>query len=157
LLPVEVKLHIGRGRIGKARIKPLAIEIVDTIEKYLPPSPGRCEIDNTGEEGLAAEVNSIRMIRFPNQIEASFFAPRSAWILSIDAIHLQSVVSEKAKRLPGYLASCDEVWLLMAAEGDKLFTTVECRKDCGAMFLNLEALPGSSCLAYRVRFMNFSA
>ena len=123
--PVEVKLHINRGRIGKTRIKPLAGEIVDAIERYLPPNPGQCAIDNTGEEGLPAEVDSIRMIRFRNQVAASFFAARSAWILSIDAAHLQRIVDEKAKRLPGYLTRCDEVWLLMAAEGDKLSTTVE--------------------------------
>ncbi|MCE0498487.1 MAG: hypothetical protein LV481_11135 [Methylacidiphilales bacterium] len=125
LPPIEVKLHIGRGRIGKARIKPMVIEIVNAIERYLPSNPGRSEIDNTGEEGLAAEVDSVRMIRFPNQVGVSFFAPRSAWILSIDANHLQNVVDEKAKRLPGYLARCDEVWLLMAAEGDELSTTME--------------------------------
>jgi hypothetical protein len=65
------------------------------------------------------------MIRFPQQTLASFFAPRSAWIPTIDAAYLQRTIDEKATRLQGYLTACDDAWLLMVEEGSNLSNTVE--------------------------------
>jgi hypothetical protein len=123
--PVEVKLYVGRVHIKKANIKALGHQIVEVVMRNLSDDPGITEVDNTGDGCLPEALDSITIIRFPEQTSSSFFAPRSTWLFSIDPTYLQQAIDEKAKRLKRYLIACDEVWLLMVQEGNNLSNTIE--------------------------------
>lgn len=125
LPPIEAKLHLGPCFFSKAGILDFAKRIVELVAKHLPPEVGRCWIDLLNEPDLPQEINSIGLIRFANQTGVTFFAPRGAWITPLASAKLQQTISEKAKRLPGYLTRCNEVWLLLAAAGETLSTTYE--------------------------------
>jgi hypothetical protein len=125
LPPVEVKLFITQQVISKARVQSLTDWIVNAVAKFLPDSPGNAELRNDWTGDFPEKVDLIRMIRFPGQTSSFFFAPRSAWIRTIDPQWLQRKIDVKAKRLPKYLTACSRVWLLLVEEQKGLASTLE--------------------------------
>jgi hypothetical protein len=127
LPPVEVKLHIGHQPIRAARLASLVGEIVSAVQGqvHVGPYPRRVRVDQVGDGQLPIEVNAISLIRFPGQKSASFVASQACWIPSVDSDQLQTKINNKAERLSGYRESCEEVWLLLVAEGNMLSTTVQ--------------------------------
>jgi hypothetical protein len=125
LPPVEVKVFITQRVIPKARVQSLTEWIVNAVENSMPECPGTAELRNDWTTNFAEEVDLIRMIRFDGQTSSFFFAPRSAWIRTIDPQWLQRKIDEKAKRLPKYLTACSRVWLLLVEEQKGLASTLE--------------------------------
>jgi hypothetical protein len=76
------------------------------------------------ERGLPAGVDKI--IVYPGAMPGPQFAPvySNSWEYLTDA-HIDEILTSKEPKIPTYRAKCDEVWLLIYVDGDRMSGWVE--------------------------------
>ncbi|WP_434381536.1 hypothetical protein [Melittangium boletus] len=78
------------------------------------------------ENGLDDVFDKIRVKMAPRGVRGHWFTPDAASIsISAGADFIKKCVSKKEKKIPEYRKFCDEVWLLLVAEGTSISRTFD--------------------------------
>jgi hypothetical protein len=109
----------------------LATEAAETVGRFVPETLfGHVHIDNdqfSGSELLAA-VSSIGVTRVRNARQASRSVV-SAGFISASVQEIRALIAYKDVKVPTYRQRCDEIWLLIVADGASISSTVDLSED----------------------------
>ena len=111
----------------KADVSRMAVSAAETIAEYVPQGifeSTRIAGNDLVETPLHTFVSSIHITRVRNRPQASWSSIVAGFI-SVATNELQQLVVSKGIKVPKYLQRCDEVWLLIVADGSNISSTAE--------------------------------
>ena len=111
----------------KADVPEIAANVAETVERYVPNAVfERTQIsgDNFLHTLANMYLDSIHITRVRNTGQA-IWASIGAGFVSVSAPELQSILTSKNSKVREYLQRCDEVWLLIVADGQYISSTGE--------------------------------
>ena len=129
-LMVHFLLHSDR-HLRKAAVPDIAARAAKIVGQYKPQILfGRIRIAGNEllDTALQAFVNSISVTRVRNKQQA-LWSSIDAGFVSVPASELQELIASKNAKVPDYLQRCDEVWLLIVANGGYISSTAELPED----------------------------
>lgn len=111
----------------KAEVPVIAANVADLVERHVPEAVfERTQIsgDNFMHTPAHEYLDSIHVTRVRNTQQV-IWAPIWAGFVSVSALELQRILTSKNSKVREYLQSCDEVWLLIVADGRYISSTGE--------------------------------
>lgn len=109
------------------RVEDIAAALVNVIVENLHGlgSQGKtiylCETENVMFENV---VSSIRLIKVQNAT-SSVWGFVEAGFIPINHEEIQHIIDNKNGKIENYRKDCDEVWLLIVAEGNRISSTID--------------------------------
>jgi hypothetical protein len=113
--------------LRKADVPRMAVSAAKIIAVHMPQNifeSTRIVGDKLVGTPLHALVSSIRVTRVRNRRQASW-SSIVAGFMSVTTNELQQLIASKSINVPEYLQRCDEVWLLIVADGSYISSTAE--------------------------------
>ena len=105
----------------------IATSAAEVVEQYIPQTlfgHTRISSDRFSNTLLCTFVSSINAMRVRNDRQA-LWSSISAGFVSVSEDELQRLLASKATKAQGYLQDCDEMWLLIVADGRYMSSTAE--------------------------------
>lgn len=105
--------------LTSSRVKPLIYNIAKLININMPEE-GKIvflSLRNIKGNEFPSELIGLSIYRSTKIDSTSVSTTRGAWENIIKTDELKNIIDEKEKKLPLYRDKCDEVWLLIVAEG----------------------------------------
>ena len=106
--------------LTSSRVKPLIHDIVELISIHMPEKEGKnisLRSRNFKKDEFPNELIGLYIYRSAKIDSTSVNVTRGAWEIPIKIDELKNIITEKEKKLHLYRDKCDEVWLLIVAEG----------------------------------------
>jgi len=102
-----------------SRVKPLIYDIVGLINIHMPEEGKSVFLSskNFKRNEFPSELIGLSIYRSTKIDSTSVTAFVATWENSIEVDELKNIIVEKEKKLPLYRDKCDDVWLLIVAEG----------------------------------------
>lgn len=102
-----------------SRVKPLIYEIGKLVSVNMPGEGKIVFLNSKNFKGnkFPSELIGLSIYRSIKIDSTSVSATRGAWEIPIKIDELKNIITEKEKKLTLYRDKCDEVWLLIVAEG----------------------------------------
>jgi hypothetical protein len=114
-------------QLPKIRVPDLAADAATTVRRFVPETlfkSVRVDSDQFTGALLQAVVSSIRVTRVRNARQASW-SPVGAGFVSASVNEIRDLIASKDTKAPAYLQQCDEVWLLIVADGTNISSTLD--------------------------------
>jgi len=111
----------------KADIPVIAANVAETVERHVPDAIfERTQISGDSFVHTPAHMylDSIHVTRVRNARQ-TIWASIGAGLISVSAPELQVILTSKSLKVREYLQRCDEVWLLIVADGQYISSTGE--------------------------------
>ena len=111
----------------KADVPVIAANVAEAVERHIPEAlfeRTRISGDDFAHTPAHTYLDSIYVTRVRNERQ-TIWASIVAGFISVSAPELQSVLISKGPKVREYLRRCDEVWLLIVADGKYLSSTGE--------------------------------
>jgi len=116
-VPTRTKILFRNVRgIKQKQRKMIASDLADFVQFNMlksskkPFTQIRLEPDNPA-------VSAVHVTVMPKDFENHYFIPRAGWMKNDASEEIAKAVKAKSKKVTGYLKKCDEVWLLIVADG----------------------------------------
>lgn len=110
----------------QSEVEEIANEAVELIAKNIPSEIYgifQVESSDLDDKKITYYVSSIHITRVNNTNEA-LWTYVSAGFISITPNEVQQIINKKDKKVPEYLNKCQEVWLLVIADGIYISSSV---------------------------------
>ena len=110
----------------KTDVAKLALVAVSTIMKHIPNELFESiEIENKelAQTPLKEFVRKIRVTKVRNEKQALWSSIESGWI-SVQSDEIQEIISSKSIKVEKYKEKCDEIWLIIVADGQHISSNV---------------------------------
>ncbi len=122
--------HSGR-HLRKADVPNIGASAAKIVGKYIPQTlfgSTRIAGKELKDTALQAFVSSISVTRVRNK-QRALWSSVDAGFVSVPAIELQELLASKNAKVSDYLQRCDEVWLLIVADGGYISSTADLPED----------------------------
>lgn len=128
LPPVHVSVHFNDQYVlNKTAIQLLAAQIVTWAAARVPRIGESFEeqYDWVNRDYFPEHLHSLRIYRHAPLAEARFSAPDADYAPQLDAANVEHRLQSKNSRHRQYLRKCDEAWLVIGFNTDRLSTTFQ--------------------------------
>jgi len=125
--PLDVLVHFSpHAVLGKASLDPLAERLANLISRNLPQAGEWYseEYDWINREWFPEEVSHVRVARFGHRSWSLWRPSGVGFVPDVTPELVQAAIDRKATDIDNHRASCDEVWLLVIADGFSISTTM---------------------------------
>jgi hypothetical protein len=115
----------------KADVPAIVTSAAKIIAEHMPQNifeSTRIAGNKLSSTPLHAFVSSVHVTRVRKRRQASW-SYINAGLISVSANELQQSIASKNTKVPEYLQRCDEVWLLIIADGGYIYSTAELPED----------------------------
>lgn len=129
-LMVHFLWHSHR-HLRKSEVDAMANEAASVIENHIPVKLFdviQIDHEQIGNRELAHYARSIRITR-TREKEQVLWSFINAGFISVPANELQSLIESKDVKVTEYLRKCDEIWLLIVADGSQISSNAELHQD----------------------------
>jgi hypothetical protein len=127
-IPLWIALHWDdRFKFSKKDVSRIASELVDLIETDIPRQTDAgtsFNWDSHGDLPLFDAIHRISVRRLKNRTKAVWAEVESGFIGGTIA-DIQEIADAKEPKVQSYLTKCDEVWLLIIADGAHISSTLD--------------------------------
>ena len=117
-----VHVHFSSHPLRKADVPRLARRIAEIVMQFAPGEPNTETVieawrHNRNAPGeIPPHVEEI-WIKKPNGQDRLWGVPRGGVVASLDSVRIQAELDSKNGRVAKYRSGCDEIWLLLVADG----------------------------------------
>lgn len=130
--PLMVHLHWYKHKhLHQSEVNPLANEIATIIKNHIPVGLfDTIQIKNKemGNGRLSFYAHGIHVTRTRNK-EQSLWSFINSGFISVPVTELQELINNKDIKVTEYLKKCDEVWLVIVADGSQISSNVDLHQD----------------------------
>jgi hypothetical protein len=127
-IPLWIALHWDhRFRFSKKDVPRVASQLVDVIEKDIPREiyeGTSFNWDSHGDFPIFEAIHRISIRRLKDRTKGVWAEAESGFIGGTMS-DIQEVVEAKEPKIQSYLTKCDEVWLLIIADGAHISSTLD--------------------------------
>lgn len=117
--PLHVSVHFSSAHpLAKKGTKELAKAVADSVRRNALPSEGSCILT----DDIPEEVYALNIYRTEGTPRTAWTVPGGQYVPILESADLIEVIQKKSKLLAAYRQRCDEVWLLIVADGFRLGT-----------------------------------
>lgn len=92
--------------------------LCEFVASNLPPVGGYWQREPVWPSPLAEYVNFVSMERFKYEGKRHWTCMRPGWFPALGSDELRAIIATKEPNVPAYRAFCDDLWLLIASEGE---------------------------------------
>jgi len=116
---VIVRIHWHPGvQLSRRRVRELRPQLADVVAAHLPKTSPSVWINAEEEWGsLPDAIMTVGITRLGDPTENQWVSTRGGWVPQLGMTDLERRNAEKESRLAAYRSRCDEVWLLIVADG----------------------------------------
>jgi len=130
--PLMVHFHWHSHRHPRqSEVSAMANKAASVIENHIPVGLFdmiQIEHEQMGDGKLAYYAHSIHVTRTRNK-EQVLWSFNNAGFISVPASELQELIESKDTKVTEYLRKCDEVWLVIVADGSQISSNAELHQD----------------------------
>jgi hypothetical protein len=127
-IPLWIALHWDdRFRFSKKDVPRVASQLIDVIEKDIPREiyeGTSFNWDSHGDFPIFEALHRISVRRLKDRTKGVWAEVESGFIGGTIA-DIQEIVDAKEPKVQSYLTKCDEVWLLIIADGTHISSTLD--------------------------------
>lgn len=127
LPPIRCAVLMNGQHISKAEIEPLANAIVEIATRNMPDrnSSAREEYMWTNRDYFPERIHSVHVHRHDVVPYNHFLCPGAAWVGRLTSDDISRAIAPKERKYEKYRESCDDVWLVINTDFEKMSTWFE--------------------------------
>jgi hypothetical protein len=125
---LHVSVHFNyRHTLLKADMVPIAEKIVKVVSRNVPSAGNsfREEYNWFNRDYFPEKVHAINSWHFDSMTESFFSAPSAVFVPPLKKEHINEVLTRKEKKYQQYRKRCNQIWLLINADGSQLSTAYD--------------------------------